>query len=135
MARTMRCALAFLAVAASLVAGACAQPTRGADAPATTVRDQITAEIGDARCSESAQCRTLPLGSRACGGPERYVAWSSQRSDGAKLAALAERDAEERRRINEDSGRASTCELRPDPGAQCFASRCVLRSTARPSTY
>jgi hypothetical protein len=129
----MRTRLAFVAAAASLVAGACAQP-RAADPPGS-VREQITAEIGDARCSEAAQCRTLPLGSRPCGGPERYLAWSSAKSDGARLAALAERDAEERRRVHEDSGRASTCEFRPDPGAMCVAGRCVLRSGPRQSTY
>lgn len=133
MARTMRAALAFLAVAASLVAGACAQP-RAADPPGS-VREQITAEIGDARCTTSAQCRTLPLGSRPCGGPERYLAWSSARSDGARLAALAERDAAERRAANEKSGLASTCEFRPDPGAQCVAGRCVLRAAPGQSAY
>jgi hypothetical protein len=130
----MRAALAFLAAAASLVAGACAQPPAAADPPGS-VREQITAEIGDARCSETAQCRTLPLASRPCGGPERYLAWSSARSDGARLAALAERDAAERRAANEQSGLASTCEFRPDPGAQCVASRCVLRASPRQSTY
>lgn len=88
---------------------------------------QIQAEIGDAACDTSDQCHTLPVGHKACGGPERYVAWSSKTSDGAKLAQLASEYAAARKAENARGGMLSNCMLERDPGASCNAKRCVLR--------
>lgn len=111
---------------------ACAAPAASPDtiaAPAGSSADvlrRIQAEIGDAGCSSDAQCRTLALGSKPCGGPESYAAWSTQRSRGDRLERLAadykaQRDAE-----NQREGRMSNCLFVADPGAQCKAGRCQL---------
>ena len=89
----------------------------------------IAAEIGDAACDTDAQCRTLGVGAKACGGPEGYIAWSSKGArneggkgsdKGARLAALAAAHATERERENERSGMRSNCAVTPDPGAVCM---------------
>lgn len=87
---------------------------------------RIETEIGDAACDAANQCRTLPVGNRPCGGPERYVAWSGKRSDGARLAQLGTQYAAARKAENEREGLMSTCQLITDPGATCSAGRCVL---------
>ena len=89
---------------------------------------QIRALVGAAECSESSQCQTLPLGARACGGPEAYLAWSSVRSDGAALRLLGERYQQQQRAKNDASGQVSDCRVIPDPGAECRAGSCQLRS-------
>ncbi|MCC7099325.1 MAG: hypothetical protein IT500_07030 [Rubrivivax sp.] len=86
----------------------------------------IRAEIGDAACSADAQCRTLPIGARACGGPAAWWAWSTASADGAKLQTLAARlHAVEQERLLRE-GLLSTCIALPDSGAACVAGRCAV---------
>jgi hypothetical protein len=86
----------------------------------TSLMRDIAAEIGDAACDTDSQCRTLGVGSKACGGPEGYVAWSSKVNDaGTRLKALAAAHSTERDRENERSGMRSNCSVTPDPGAVC----------------
>lgn len=105
------------AVAIALLLGACA----GADAstPVPNDRDQaaLQALIGDAACRDDGQCRTLPVGSLACGGPASYLPWSTLRSDEAALKAAAAPLAQ--RRPGSARGEVSICRVLPDPGARC----------------
>ena len=87
---------------------------------------QIQAEIGDAACDSPAQCHSIGVGAKACGGPEGYLAWSSKRSDEKKLMGLVAQHAETRRAENLASGMMSDCRLVTDPGATCQAGRCTL---------
>jgi hypothetical protein len=84
-------------------------------------------------CSDDSQCHSLPLGTRACGGPESYLAWSSAHTPQAEIEALGERYKEERRAANAASGMMSTCQFMPDPGAVCRAGTCQLRQGATPA--
>jgi hypothetical protein len=123
-----------LAAVLALAASACGSAVNGGPAapstPAAAPQDlaaRIALEIGDAACDSSAQCRTLAYGHKACGGPEKYLAYSTKRSDGARLTQLAGQLADERRRQDEREGMMSTCSVVVDPGAACNAGRCVLQ--------
>ena len=105
---------------APVVAAAPAAP-----APGRSLREQLTAEIGDAACDSSKQCKTVAVGSKACGGPEAYLPYSTKRSDGAKVARLAAADAAQRKQQDQRSGMISNCMMLMDPGATCSAGRCV----------
>ena len=85
--------------------------------PAAT--DRVTSLTGDAACSSDAQCRTIGVGNKACGGPERYLAWSTLRTDGAALQAAVDQQALARRAEQRARGAISTCSVVPDPGAYC----------------
>lgn len=85
---------------------------------ASLMRD-IAVEIGDAACDTDAQCRTLGVGAKACGGPEGYLPWSSKASNGSRLTALAAAHSLEREHENERSGMRSNCSVTQDPGAVC----------------
>lgn len=87
---------------------------------------QIQAEIGSASCDSSTQCRTMPVGHKSCGGPERYAAYSTKSGDRARLLAMGEQYAAARKAENERGGMVSNCMMERDPGATCVASRCVL---------
>ena len=115
-----------------LAAAVLISPTGPAAAPAaepaaeTRLLEQIRAEIGRAACTDDAQCRTLPVGAKACGGPAAWWPWSEASTNGARLLAWAqELDQLQRQRI-EASGMRSDCRYVPDPGAACVAQRCVL---------
>lgn len=118
------CAAGWLALAGCSAAApqAAAVPAEPAGAEA-----QLQALIGNATCSDDSQCRTLGWGAKACGGPQRWVAWSTQSSDGAALEALAKAHAEQERKEQQRLGMASNCAYVADPGARCVAQRCVLR--------
>lgn len=94
-----------------------------------TLQSRIVAEIGTAACQSSAQCRTLALGAQACGGPQAWLAWSSTASREDSLIALSEQLAALQRQRHAQSGVASTCQYKADPGAWCPAQQCVLRAT------
>ena len=91
---------------------------------------RIRALIGKATCSDNSQCRTLPVGARACGGPETYLAYSAAGGQDAALRALAERYQKERQAQNAASGMISTCVFMPDPGAVCTAGSCQAGNAA-----
>lgn len=96
------------------------------DAPSLLVRIRNT--IGSASCTASVECKTVGVGARACGGPEGYLAYSTSVTSSATLEALAARHAERRRAAVSAPGRASTCNVLPDPGAVCDQGLCRVRS-------
>lgn len=112
-----------------------APPQAKVPAPAGDTLAKIRALIGDAACTDSSQCRTLPIGARPCGGPQAYLPWSTARTDGAALAVLAEQFKKEREAALAASGELSDCRFFPDPGAVCRAGTCQLNpvSSAGPS--
>ncbi|MEM8510836.1 hypothetical protein RCH14_000127 [Massilia sp. MP_M2] len=93
--------------------------------PADTLAD-IRRQIGTPTCSDNAQCRTLPVGAMACGGPQGYLPYSTQKSDANALRALSERSYAEAKAALTASGMMSTCMLKADPGAVCVAGTCQL---------
>jgi hypothetical protein len=109
-----------------LVSACQAQPTVPADEAA--LLERIRAEIGEARCSGDAQCRTLAIGHKACGGPQQWWAWSTAHAQADRLQAWSDELAELQRKRQEAAGMASNCQYIADPGAVCQAGRCLLRT-------
>jgi hypothetical protein len=89
---------------------------------------QMQQQIGTAACTADSQCRTVPIGHKACGGPEGYLPWSTAATpDEARLRALAAAQAEASRVEVAKSGRVSNCMMVIDPGARCGPDhRCQL---------
>ncbi len=119
----------------TLLLGACASaPVLSADRAAKDsagLLPRIGQAIGTPTCQQDADCRTLPIGQKACGGPEAYLPWSVRTvptpARQQALADLARQHAQAREAEHRASGRMSTCNVLPDPGATCQAQRCVLR--------
>lgn len=138
--RPSRLALRVLCAALFTIAvGACGNPVTAAppasaaapaqpagSTPIAALAQRIDQAIGAASCDNAGQCRTLPYGHKACGGPERYVAYSVKGTDTAALQAMAADLAAQRSKQDAEAGRMSTCSVTLDPGATCTAGRCVL---------
>ena len=131
--RIVKAWLGWLGLGALSLAGvACAgDGTAPAPVPASSpVTAQglpaITAAIGLAACDTPAQCRSIGIGAKACGGPESYRAWSVKDADERALRAAVAAHAAARTAENLRNDMRSTCALEPDPGASCQAARCVL---------
>lgn len=112
---------------------AAAAPAAGAPAIAGAGGDtvaRIRGLIGEASCTESAQCRTLPIGAVACGGPQAYLPYSLARTDEKALRTLAEQYKAERQAAIKAGGLMSTCRHLPDPGAVCTSGSCQLGASS-----
>jgi hypothetical protein len=102
-----------------------------AQAPAASgTLDRIHALVGKAVCTDDSQCRVLPIGARACGGPASHLAYSTAHTDGAELQVLAERYHAEQQAGNQRAGMVSTCRMVPTPVASCRANTCQLGEPA-----
>lgn len=131
-------AIALLALAC-LVSACQAQPVAQrpvamrdlASASDADLQQWIVQGIGPAACQADAECRTLPVGTKACGGPARWLAWSASVSDGAQLQAWSDALAERQRQQQQARGQASTCSVVPDPGAACVMGRCTLQGSGQ----
>lgn len=108
----------------------CAQtpPAAAPEPESKRLAQELRTLIGPAACTEHAQCRTVPIGAKACGGPSGYLAWSSEGTDAEAVEALAKRQSEAQRREVEASGMRSNCAVVSNPGAQCVAKRCQLQT-------
>jgi hypothetical protein len=108
------------------IASACSHAQAPAPAPEPTLAS-LQAEAVVAPCTADTECRTVPVGARACGGPEAYLPWSV-RAPGAdewRASVAAYTAASEQARVREGDV-MSTCVMQEDPGARCAQGRCVL---------
>lgn len=122
---------AMSCMAAALSACVQAAPDPSGNATAVTAaqqaRQSLAQAIGEAPCQRDAQCHTVAVGAKACGGPEAYLPWSSQTADAARIQALADLYTQAQT-AGVPAGRMSTCSVVTDPGAACVQQRCVLRT-------
>ena len=135
---------AFLAI--SLVVAACSQGSPGtvpvgpggdkivftgdqkADwAQIVALEDQAKALVKAEGCGSAAQCRTAPVGSRACGGPRYYLVYCSQTTDSAALFRKLDAVAAAEREYNTRYNIASTCEFRMPPTVALSGGSCQAR--------
>ena len=120
--------LVVVAVAAALLAGCIVVPVGpGGDqivftgdqkadwAQIVALEDQAKALVKAGGCGSPAQCRTAPVGSKACGGPRYYLVYCSQTTDSAALFRRLDAVARAEREYNTRYGIFSTCELRMPP--------------------
>lgn len=118
--------LAALLTCAALAS--CAQTPPAGEA--ARLAGELRTLVGPAACTADAQCRTLPVGAKACGGPAGYLAWSTVGTDADKLKDVAARQAQASKRELEASGMRSNCAVVADPGAACVAGHCQLATPA-----
>ena len=90
------------------------------------LEDQAKALLKAEGCSSATQCRTAPVGSRACGGPRYYLVYCAQTTDSAALFQKLDAVAAAERQYNSHYKLVSTCEFRMPPtvalsGASCQA--------------
>lgn len=118
---------------AALIVSACVQPpTNGAGAGDSTpppagaqpgsqeadwavilrLEDQAKVIAKTSGCSTVSQCRTAPVGNRACGGPRYYIAYCSTSTNSAALFRKLDEVAAAENAYNRKYQLASTCEFR-----------------------
>ena len=78
-------------------------------------------------CPSESDCRTAPVGSRACGGPRYYIPWCAKTTDSVALYKKLDEVAAAERAYNTKYNLASTCEMRMPPVVTSSAGVCVVR--------
>jgi hypothetical protein len=89
------------------------------------LRESIAQQVGTAACSSPAVCRTLPLGSKPCGGPRQYLIYSLAVTDSARLAADAARYSQAEAQRNREKGLMSDCSMLIEPQVSCISGKCA----------
>ena len=107
-----------------------AAPPAGRSGAPSALLTQIRTLTADATCSDNSQCRSLPVGAMACGGPQDYLPYSTLRTNEKEVRELAERYKAERQGEITKRGEMSICRHHPDPGAVCVSGTCRLGTGA-----
>lgn len=91
------------------------------------LEDQAKALVKADGCTSVDQCRTAPVGSRACGGPRYYLVYCSRTTDSAALYRKLDAIAQAERDFNTRYQIASTCEFRMPPTVALTGGSCQAR--------
>jgi hypothetical protein len=118
--------IAFGGLLASLAAAPAHSGGTDADMQAelATLRKEIQRLAGDGRCNNVVQCRALPLGKRACGGPDEYIIFSSTTGKADLLEAKAFEYTFLQEELLRGKPETGPCEIILEPNLQCFQQRC-----------
>ena len=94
------------------------------------IETQLRVQIGPAACVSDSDCRALPIGARACGGPDRFLPYSIRATDEAGLARLAADHSRLSAELLREQGAMGACVMAETPTAYCERSAplaCKLR--------
>lgn len=86
-------------------------------------------------CDSSTQCRVLPVGSRACGGPSNYLIYSTKHSNNEDVEKLAKHITSLESQFNAQTGMMSICQHLTAPATQCSDNKCVKIEGNATSVY
>ena len=75
-------------------------------------------------CSSAGECRTAPVGSKACGGPRYYLVYCSRTTDSTALFRKLDAVATAEREYNTRYKIMSTCEFRLPPQVALSGGSC-----------
>lgn len=92
------------------------------------LEDQAKAVVKADGCSSASECRTAPVGSRACGGPRYYLVYCTKTTDSATLASKLDAVAASEREYNMHYKVVSTCEFRMPPTVAVSGGSCQAQT-------
>lgn len=129
----MRVQLMAIGAAVITVAFAgCIQPASSSNkdsdwAAIVSLEDQAKAIANTSGCASSAQCRSAPVGNRACGGPRYYIAYCAATTDSAALFNKLKQVSAAEDAYNKKYNLVSTCEFRMPPDVALANGVCTAR--------
>ncbi len=85
---------------------------------------EIMELIGGADATDASYCQTIAFGSKPCGGPWRYLVYSTQTTDSTLLRSKVERYNRLQAERNRELGLVSDCSLAVRPETGLVEGRC-----------
>lgn len=111
----MKKTLLFLAMSIGLLFACDKESSTEADQEELIkLQAQIKTLADESVCGTSFKLNYKPMGSKACGGPSSYIAYSSS-IDTAKLILLINRYTDSERKYNQKYSISSTCDITSKP--------------------
>ncbi len=84
----------------------------------------VEVAVGEARADDAAQCRAIGYGAKPCGGPWRFLVYSTASTDPAALERMVGEYNETQASLNELLGLASDCSAVLEPDVALENGRC-----------
>ena len=91
------------------------------------LEEQAKRLVRAGECTSADQCRTAPVGSRACGGPRYYLVYCARTTDSASLFRRLDEVAAAERAFNTRYNVMSTCEFRMPPSVGVTGGMCAAQ--------
>jgi hypothetical protein len=91
------------------------------------IENEAKALVDTTGCANSGECRTAPVGSRACGGPRYYLVYCSRTTDSAALFAKIAAVSDAERQYNVNYKIVSTCEFQLPPTVALSGGSCRVQ--------
>ena len=88
------------------------------------IENEAKALVKTDGCSSAGECRTAPVGSKACGGPRYYLVYCSRTTDSTALFRKLDAVAAAEREYNTRYKIVSTCEFRLPPQVALSGGSC-----------
>ena len=89
------------------------------------IRNEISVIVGEAACSEQTECRLIGLGAKPCGGPWKYLIYSSVETDTTGLKEKVKEYNDWNLEINKTYGYFSYCTMAELAELECLEGKCV----------
>ena len=90
------------------------------------LRANVQSLIGDAACSSVDECRLVAFGSKPCGGPRQYLAYSIAITDSTALATAVARYNAREAEANRQNDRISDCSMVVRPTVTVVDGHCKI---------
>ena len=86
----------------------------------------IEQEIGTPAANEPSQCKLIAFGSKPCGGPARYLVYSTAKTNETRLKQLVEEFNQLAKKINEERKIFSDCMFVSEPKVELVDGVCRI---------
>ena len=98
-----------------------------------SLEQQIRAKNQHLSCAGDGNCESMPMGEKPCGGPAKYLIYSTSNIYVADIQKLVARYTEVEKRLNNGSMNiVSTCSSLAEPDPRCEKDLCVDHAAAQP---
>ncbi|HKY09176.1 MAG TPA: hypothetical protein VJQ55_13075 [Candidatus Binatia bacterium] len=87
----------------------------------------IEREIGTPTADQPSQCKSIPFGSKPCGGPARYLVYSTAKTNESRLTQLVHEFNALQKKINEERKLMSDCSFVTEPQVELVDKVCTIR--------
>ncbi|NVJ61044.1 MAG: hypothetical protein HWE27_11685 [Gammaproteobacteria bacterium] len=77
-------------------------------------------------CNVTSDCDVVPVGARACGGPDWYLIMSKNGSGAEQLRQKVDQYTNQKHLFNQKFNVRSICVMQPKPEASCIQQKCTI---------
>jgi outer membrane murein-binding lipoprotein Lpp len=100
----IKLSIASIATSLLLLSGCASTTSNDQQASLATLNSQLNDIVSNNSCTASFQCKVLEVGARACGGPSKYVVYSTLNSPQERAEQIAQQITKKQQAQNSIEG-------------------------------